>query len=106
MSALEDGKADSVVDIDLAGKTSFADHMVICSGQSHRQVLALADRMIDVLKEAGHKPMGIEGRDSADWVLVDLGDVIVHVFHAETRDLYNLEKMWSLPMPQPMEARA
>jgi ribosome-associated protein len=105
---LEDGKADNVVDIDLVGKTSFADRMVICSGQSHRQVLALADRMIDVLKEAGQKAMGVEGRDSAEWVLVDLGDVIVHIFHAETRDLYNLEKMWSMPMPQsqPMEARA
>ncbi len=95
-----------MVDIDLVGKTTFADRMIICSGQSHRQVVALADRLVDALKEAGHSVMGIEGRDPGDWVLVDLGDIVVHVFHVEVRYLYNLEKMWSMPMPVPMEARA
>lgn len=103
---MEDGKADNVVDIDLVGKTTFADRMIICSGQSHRQVVALADRLVDALKEAWHNVLGIEGRDPGDWVLVDLGDIVVHIFRAETRDLYNLEKMWSMPMPAPMEARA
>ena len=105
-SALEDGKAEDVVTIDLAGKTTFADHMIICSGQSQRQVTALADRMVDAVKEAGFAVNGIEGYDAGDWVLVDLGDVVVHVFRAEIRDLYNLEKMWSMPMPVPIEATA
>jgi len=106
MSALEDGKAEDVVDIDLAGKTSFADHMVICSGQSHRQVTSLADRLVEGVRDQGHAVLGMEGYESGDWVLVDLGDVIVHIFHGEVRELYNLEKMWSMPMPAPLEATA
>ena len=101
MSTLEDGKAEEVVDINLAGKTSFADYMIICGGQSQRQVSALADRLVEAVRGKGHKVQGIEGQDSADWVLVDLGDVIVHIFRNEVRELYNLEKMWSMPMPAP-----
>ena len=93
--------------IDLAGKTSIADRMIIASGGSQRQVAALADRLVRDLKEAGHKTLGVEGLAQGDWVLVDLGDVIVHLFRREIRELYNLEKMWSVALPpQAMEARA
>jgi len=105
-SALEDGQAENVVTIDLAGKTSFADHMIVCSGQSQRHVSALADRLVDRLKESRYRINGMEGYESSNWVLVDLGDVIVHIFRDEVRDLYNLEKMWSMPMPLAMEATA
>ena len=93
-----------MVAIDLAGKTTFADHMIVCGGQSQRQVTALADRLLDTVKGAGLGVNGVEGYDSGDWILVDLGDAVVHIFRGEVRDLYNLEKMWSLPMPAPMEA--
>ena len=106
MSTLEDGKAEDIVEIDLAGKTSFADRMIIASAGSQRQVAALADRLARVLREAGHPTYGIEGLAQGELVLVDLGDIIVHIFRHEMRELYNLEKMWSLALPEPMEARA
>lgn len=108
ISALEDGKADNIVEIDLAGKTSIADRMIIASGGSQRQVLALTDRVIKALKENGHKAIGVEGRTQGDWVLVDLGDVILHIFRPETREHYGLEKMWSVALPpaEPLEAHA
>lgn len=80
--------------------------MVIASGGSQRQVTALADRLIRRLKDAGYPVLGVEGLAQGDWVLVDLGDVIVHIFRNETRELYNLEKMWSVALPEPMEVRA
>jgi len=80
--------------------------MIIASGGSQRQVAALADRLIDRLKQAGRKAQGVEGLAQGDWVLVDLGDIIVHIFRREIRDIYNLEKMWSVALPEPMEARA
>jgi len=95
-----------VVTIDLAGKTTFADYMIICSGQSQRQVTALADRLVEAVKETGFAVNGIEGYDAGEWVLVDLGDVVIHIFRSEIRGLYNLEKMWSMPMPVPVEATA
>ncbi len=108
ISALEDGKADDIVEIDLAGKTSIADRMIIASGGSQRQVLALTERVIKALKETGRKAIGVEGRSQGDWVLVDLGDVILHIFRPETREHYNLEKMWSVALPptERMEAHA
>lgn len=105
-SALEDGKAENIVDIDLAGKTTIADRMVIASGTSPRHVAALADRVVKQMKDAGHRVLGVEGLAQGDWVLVDLGDVIVHLFRSEVRELYNLEKMWSVALPEPMEVRA
>jgi len=93
--------------IDLAGKTSIADRMIIATGGSARQVAALADRLVRELKDSGHKTLGIEGLAQGDWVLVDLGDVIVHLFRGEIRELYNLEKMWSVALPpEAVEARA
>jgi len=92
--ALDDGKAEDIVVIDLQGKTSMADHMVIATGRSQRQVSALAERVLTTLRERGHRTTGSEGMRQGDWVLIDAGDVIVHLFRPEVRTFYNLEKMW------------
>jgi nicotinate (nicotinamide) nucleotide adenylyltransferase/ribosome silencing factor RsfS/YbeB/iojap len=96
LQTLEDGKAEDVVTIDLAGKTTIADHMVIASGRSTRQVLALTEHLDEVLSR--HTPISIEGKTQGDWVLIDAGDVIVHLFRPEIRSYYNLEKMWGSAM--------
>ena len=88
----EDGALD-VVSISLVGKSSEADMMVVASGRSTRHVASIADKLVERLKEAGHASRS-EGREAADWVLIDAGDVIVHVFRPEVRDFYQLEKMW------------
>lgn len=80
--------------------------MIVCGGRTQRQVAALADRLVDAVKSAGLGVRGVEGYDPGDWILIDLGDAVVHIFRGEIRDLYNLEKMWSLPMPAPAEASA
>jgi ribosome-associated protein len=100
MAALEDGKAEDIVKIDLIGKSSIADAMVVASGRSDRHVGAVADRILRALKDAGFGRMAIEGRQSCDWVLIDAGDVIVHLFRPEVRAFYNLEKMWSSEIPR------
>jgi ribosome silencing factor RsfS/YbeB/iojap/nicotinate (nicotinamide) nucleotide adenylyltransferase len=94
--SLDDDKAEDVVVIDLKGKSSFADYMVIATGRSNRQVVAIADHLADRLKQAGHGPIPVEGKQGGDWVLVDGGDVVVHVFRPEPRAFYGLEKMWAL----------
>ncbi len=91
---LEDGKAEEVAVIDLEGKSSIADYMVIATGRSQRQVVALADRIAASVKDAGHGRVSVEGLPFGDWVLIDAGDVVVHLFRPEVRDYYNLEKMW------------
>ena len=83
-----------MVAIDLRGRSSVADHMVICSGRSSRQVGAIAEKLADRLKQEFGRSVKIEGKDQGDWVLIDAGDVIVHVFRPEVRDFYQLEKMW------------
>ena len=95
--ALDDNKAEEIVTLDLADKCSFADFMVVASGRSQRHVAALADHVADALKKAGMPPLNIEGKDSADWVLIDAGDVVVHLFRPEVRQFYNIEKMWAIP---------
>jgi ribosome-associated protein len=95
-TALADGKADDIVRIDLAGKSGFADFMVIASGRTTRQVAALSDRVLAALREIGPKRVPVEGLRTGDWVLIDAGDVIVHVFRPEVRARYNLEKMWGV----------
>ena len=92
-TSLEDGKAEDVVVIDLAGKSSIADHMLVATGRSQRQVAALAERVLAAAKEAGYRP-SVEGLRYGDWVLIDAGDVLVHIFRPEVRAFYNLEKMW------------
>jgi len=96
---LEDAKAENTVAIDLTGKSSIADAMIVTEGRSNRHVAAIADRILQGLKEAGHKGVRIEGLNTADWVLIDAGDVILHVFRPEVRAFYNLEKMWSADRP-------
>ena len=95
-SALADAKAEDIVTIDLDGKTAIADLMVIASGRSKRHVDAVAERLLKQLKDDGTPALAAEGRENCDWVLIDAGDVIVHVFRPEVRALYNLEKMWSV----------
>ncbi|SLN13323.1 ribosome silencing factor [Oceanibacterium hippocampi] len=99
LASLEDDKAEDVVSIDLSGKTSFADYMVIASGRSSRQVGAIADHLSRRVKEAGAGKPVLEGQSNCDWVLVDLGDVIVHIFRPEVRNFYALEKMWGADLP-------
>ncbi|QDC11491.1 ribosome silencing factor [Oceanicola sp. D3] len=94
LQSLEDDKAEEIVTIDLSGKSTMADHMVICSGRSSRQVGAISEKLVDRLKQAHGTSCKVEGKDAGDWVLIDAGDVIVHVFRPEVRDFYQLEKMW------------
>ena len=99
LKSLDDNKAEELVQIDLRGKTAMGDYMVICSGRSSRQVAALAEKLVDDLKQEYGVASKIEGKDTGDWVLIDTGDVIVHVFRPEVREFYQLEKMW-LPAGQ------
>ena len=92
--ALEDGQAEDIALVDLRGKSSIADDMLIASGRSARQVAALADRVMEALAGRGQKRVPVEGLQTGDWVLIDAGDVIVHLFRPEIRARYNLEKMW------------
>lgn len=98
LSSLDDDKAEDIVTINLAGKCSFADYMIVASGRSQRHVGSLAQNLRDTLKKSGIDA-AIEGMEQCDWVLIDAGDVIVHIFRPETRGHYNLEKMWALPTP-------
>ena len=98
MSYLDDDKAIEPVVLDLHGKTSIADAMVIASGTSQRHIAAMAEHLVQKLKAAGHRAT-VEGGKQSDWVLIDAGDVIVHLFRPETRQFYNLEKMWSVDLP-------
>ena len=94
LHTLEDAKAEETVAIDIAGKSSLADNMVVTSGRSNRHVSAIADQLVKSLRESGFGKPRIEGLPHADWVLVDAGDVIVHIFRPEVREFYNIEKMW------------
>jgi ribosome-associated protein len=94
MKILDDGKAEAPVVIDLKGKSDIADHMIIASGRSQRQVVAMAEHLIDGLKAAGYRRTKSEGLPLGDWVLIDAGDLLVHLFRPEVRAHYNLEKMW------------
>ena len=102
LASLDDDKAEEVVAIDLRGRTSIADSMVIATGRSARQVGAMAEHLMEKLKAAGLRPSS-EGMPQCDWVLIDGGDVIVHLFRPEVRSFYNLEKMWAVA---PAEAEA
>ena len=95
LDRLEDMKAEDTVTIDLTGKSSIADTMVVCSGRSNRHVGSIADRVLEGLKKAGIRGAHVEGMPHCDWVLIDAGDVIVHVFRPEVRAFYQIEKMWA-----------
>ena len=94
---LDIGKAENIISISLNGKSSIADHMIIASGTSARHVSALANQLSRKLKKEGYTILSIQGQSEANWVLVDAGDVIIHLFRPEVRDFYNLDKMWLTP---------
>ncbi|WP_425437187.1 ribosome silencing factor [Oceaniglobus roseus] len=100
LTSLDDEKAEEVVTVDLRGKSEMGDYMVICSGRSSRQVTAIAQNLVDHLKQDFGRASKVEGKDTGDWVLIDTGDVIVHVFRPEVREFYQLEKMWLSPADQ------
>ncbi|MXP27982.1 ribosome silencing factor [Porphyrobacter algicida] len=95
LKQLDDDQAQDIVTIDLEGKSSIADHMVIVSGRSTRQVASMAQKLAETLKQNGYGPVKLEGLPAADWVLLDAGDVVVHLFRPEVRSFYNLERMWA-----------
>lgn len=99
LDILDDAKAEDVVTIGLKGKSSIGDHMVVASGRSQRHVGAIADQLIRKLKDEGFGRTRVEGMPNCDWVLLDAGDVIVHIFRPEVRSFYNIEKMWSADPP-------
>ena len=103
LASLEDDKAEDIIEIPLAGKSEMADHMVIATGRSSRQVSAIAEKLADRLKHEAGLIARMEGKELGDWVLIDAGDVIVHVFRPEVREFYQLEKMW---LPQGTVRRA
>ncbi|HYE44620.1 MAG TPA: ribosome silencing factor [Caulobacter sp.] len=96
LSRLDDDKAQDIVLIDLKGKSPMADSMIVASGRSHRHVGALADHVLRALKDAGHGRARVEGLPHCDWVLIDAGDLVVHLFRPEVRTFYNIEKIWSV----------
>lgn len=94
-TAIEDLKGENVVQLDVAGKTSVTDLMFIVTGTSNRHVKAIASSVVSECKKAGNQPLGVEGELQAEWVLVDLGDIIVHVMQPHVREFYDLEKLWA-----------
>jgi ribosome-associated protein len=94
IASLEEDKAEGIVTIDLTGKASFAHYLIVATGRSSRHVISTADKLVDRLIAAGHLGIGIEGKSQGDWVLVDAHDIIVHIFRAEVRKDYEIEKMW------------
>ena len=95
LEALEDAKAREIVVLDVRKVAAFTDFMIVATGTSNRHVVAVADNVVDQLREHKCRPTGVEGMESGDWVLIDFGDVVVHVMRAQTRSFYNLEKLWS-----------
>ena len=98
LKSLSDIRAQDIVQIDLRGKSSIGDYMVIATGRSSRQINAIANNLVDHLKKTLQFSARIEGKDSDDWILVDTGDIIVHIFRPEVREFYQLEKMWETPL--------
>jgi ribosome-associated protein len=103
--SLDDDQAEDVVVIDLAGKTTIADYMIVASGRNTRHIAAMAMKLADRMKQAGLRGVEVEGLNQCDWVLVDAGDVIIHLFRPEVRTFYNIEKMWGLETPRPSAER-
>jgi ribosome-associated protein len=101
VASLEDDKAEDILSLDLAGRASFADRMVVATGLADRQIAAMATHLSDRLHEAGFKKLRIEGANGTDWVLIDAGDIIIHLFKPEARLLYALEKMWGPDLDEP-----
>lgn len=96
---LDEDKAEDIAVVDLAGKCDYADYMIVASGRSQRHVSSLASKLAEKLRHINMPALSIEGQATGEWVLIDTGDIIVHLFHPEKRELYNIEKMWEVPMP-------
>lgn len=94
LDCLGDMKARDVADLDVRGKTAITDRFIIATGTSNRHAQAVSDRIVETARENGVRPLGVEGRDTADWILIDLGDVVVHVMQAAARRFYDLEELW------------
>jgi ribosome-associated protein len=97
LESLDDSKAENVIPINITGKSALGDYMVVVSGRSNRHVTAIAEHLIDDLKAGGMGHVRVEGLETGDWILIDAGDIIVHVFRPEIREFYNIEKMWAAP---------
>lgn len=100
LNTLNDAKALDVVLLNVTNLTSISDYMIIASGRSNRQVSGIADKVVEAAKENDIQPLGVEGRREGEWVLVDLGDIIVHIMHPEIREYYQLEKLWGIEAKQ------
>lgn len=97
LNCLEEAQAEDTISIDISGKSSIGDHMVVTSGRSSRHVSAICDQVLQDVKGAGLGNARVEGQGAGDWVLIDCGDIIIHVFRPETREFYNIEKLWLAP---------
>ncbi|MBB3946367.1 ribosome-associated protein [Rhizobium skierniewicense] len=97
LASVEDSKAEDIVYLNIAGKSALADYMVVVSGRSNRHVSAICEHLMSDMKDEGFGPSRIEGLENGDWVVIDAGDVIIHVFRPEVRAFYNIEKMWAAP---------
>lgn len=106
ITSIEDLKGENIVELDVKDKTSVTDMMIIVSGTSNRHVRSIANNIMLDAKQAGHKPFGIEGEEQAEWVLVDLGDIVVHVMQPHVREFYDLEKLWGMEDFSAKENRA
>ena len=104
VGSLEDDKAENVVTLDLAGKAAFCDRMVIATGLADRQIAAMAEHLSEKLHKAGQKRIQVEGAAGADWMLIDAGDIIVHLFKPEARAMYGLERMWGSELDEVSQA--
>ncbi len=104
LASLEDDKAEAIVTLDLAGRAAFCDRMVIATGLADRQIAAMAEHLDRKLHEAGLKRVQIEGAGGSDWVLIDAGDIVVHLFKPDAREMYALEKMWSAELDEAQPA--
>ena len=100
VASLDDDKAEEVVTLDLAGRAAFCDRMVVASGLADRQIAAMAEHLVEKLRGAGLKRVQVEGAGGSDWVLIDAGDIVVHLFKPEARAMYALEKMWSADLDE------
>ncbi len=103
IAGLEEAKAQDIKVMDVRGLTDVTDFMILATGTSSRHVNSIADRLVDYMKEQGHRPLGVEGQDEAQWVLVDLNDAIVHIMQADARVFYDLDKLWSEELRQIVE---